>query len=287
MALTPKAPLLDSAGSNEQLWRALLTGDDPSFARHRRRHKRIPGRPRCKTCLVPLAGPAARVMRLLRGTGPSRKNPNFCNVCELFAATHPGGAEIEVSLLFADVRGSTTIAEGMEATEFSRLMNSFYDASNRVLIDSDALIDKLVGDEVIGLYLPLVGPENPRRAILAARDLLRATGHDEPDGPWLPVGAGVHTGTAFVGAVGTSETVTDFTALGDAVNVAARLSAAAAAGEVLISDEAYEASALDLGDLEHRRLELKGRAVPVGVRVLAVGAASPRETQPAGAASFD
>lgn len=165
----------------------------------------------------------------------------------------------------------------MEAAEFSRLMNSFYDASNRVLIESDALIDKLVGDEVIGLYLPLVGPDNPRRAILAARDLLRATGHEEPDGPWLPVGAGVHTGTAFVGAVGSSDTVTAFTALGDAVNVAARLSGAAASGEVLISEEAYAASALDLGDLERRELALKGRALSVGVRVLTVAPQAGRE----------
>jgi adenylate cyclase len=263
------SPPMDQA-SNEQIWRALLTGEDPWFFRHRRRYKRIPGRPRCKTCLVPLGGPAARVLRLVRGIGPSRMNPRFCNLCELFAATHPGGAEIELSLLFADVRGSTTIAEGMEPGEFGRLMNSFYDASNRVLIDSDALIDKLVGDEVIGLYLPVLGPEHPRKAVLAARDLLRATGHAAPDGPWLPVGAGVHTGTAYVGAVGSSNTVTDFTALGDAVNITARLAAAAAAGEVLISDEAYAASGLDLSDLERRQLELKGRTIPVGVRILRV-----------------
>jgi adenylate cyclase len=88
------------------------------------------------------------------------------------------------------------------------------------------------------------------------------------------VGAGVHTGTAYVGAVGSQE-VADFTALGDAVNVTARLSSAAAAGEILISEEAYAASGLDLGELETRRLELKGRGVPVDVRVLRVDAAVP------------
>jgi adenylate cyclase len=278
---------VEAQASNEEFWRALLTGEDPWFTKHRRRYKRIPGQPRCKTCLFPLGGPAARVLSLVLGTGPSRKNPRFCNLCERFAERHRGGVEIELSFLFADVRGSTTIAEGMETGEFSRLMNRFYDASNRVLIDSDALIDKLVGDEVIGLYLPVIGPEHPRKAILAARDLLLATGHGEAKAPWLPVGAGVHTGMAYVGAVGSPDTVTDFTALGDAVNVAARLSAAAAAGEVLISEAAYAASGLDLGELERRRLELKGRAVPVGVRVLRVAAESQPDAAPekAGAAS--
>ena len=252
---------------NEEFWRALLTGDELYHKRHK--HRRFPGTPRCRMCLVPLGGPFARVVRLLTGLEPSTKNPNFCNMCETYARTHPGGAEVELTLLFADVRGSTALAEQMSPGEFSRLMNRFYDAANRVLIDSDALIDKLVGDEVIGLYLPVV-EEAPRKAIEAARDLLSATGHGEPDGPWISVGAGVHTGTAYMGAVGSGDTVSDFTALGDAVNVTSRLSSVARGGEILITDDAYAASALDLGDLERRELELKGRAAPLGVRVLRV-----------------
>jgi adenylate cyclase len=137
--------------ANDELWRAYLTGDDASFIGQRRRYKRLPGKPRCKACLVPLGGAGGRAMRLLKGVEASRKSPNFCNFCDQFARTRPGSAEIELSLLFADVRGSTAIAEGMGATEFGRLMNRFYDAANRVLIDSDAMVDKLVGDEVIGL----------------------------------------------------------------------------------------------------------------------------------------
>jgi adenylate cyclase len=206
---------------HEELWRALLTGDEMYHRRHK--HRRLPGSPRCKTCLVPLGGPFARVVRLLTGLEPSAKNPNFCNLCETFVRTHPGGAEVELTLLFADIRGSTALAEGMRPSDFGRLMNRFYDSANRVLIDSDALVDKLVGDEVIGLYLPLLD-DGAKRAILAARDLLAATGHGDRGGPWVPVGAGVHTGVAYVGAVGSQETVSDFTALGDAVNVTARLS---------------------------------------------------------------
>ena len=286
-ALDVRAPVFDHGAmselaANEELWRQLLTGEGSTFERHRRRHKRIPGSPRCKTCLVPLSGPAARVLRLFTGLAPSGMNPNYCNQCETFVRSHPGGAEIEISLLFADVRGSTALAEQMSAAEFSRVLNRFYDAANRVLIDSDALVDKLVGDEVIGLYLPVLGPEHPRKAALAARDLLQATGHGDPGGPWVPVGAGVHTGTAYVGAVGSQATVSDFTALGDAVNVTARLSSAAAAGEVLISDAAYEAVRADLGGLEARELAVKGRDAPIGVRVLRV---APPEPAAAGAAA--
>ncbi len=189
-----------------------------------------------------------------------------------FCQKHPGGAEVEISMLFVDARGSTNLAERMRAAEFSRLMNRFYKAATQVLIETDAFIDKLVGDEVMGLYLPVfTGPNHARAAVQAAQELLRATGHGNKQGPWLPVGVGVHTGTAFVGTVkGAQDTVSDVTALGDNVNMTARLASKAGAGEALISDAACAAAGLDLGDLEHRRLELKGKSEPVSVRVLKV-----------------
>jgi len=256
--------------SHEELWRGMLLGETSPIRHDRNQYRRIPGNPRCKTCLIPFGGPAAPLVRLIIKRRPSEMNPNYCNLCETFIRTHPGGAEVELTLLFADVRGSTGLAERMTAMEFTKLLNRFYHSANRVLIDSDGLVDKLVGDEVIGLYLPFLGQEHPRKAVLAARDLLVATGHEDPNGPWVPVGAGVHTGMAYVGAVGSQETVTDFTALGDAVNTTARLSAVAAAGEVLVSDEAYAQSGLAFGDLERRELELRGRTKPLGVRVLRV-----------------
>jgi len=166
------------------------------------------------------------------------------------------------------VRGSTGVAETMSPLEFSALMNRFYGAATRVLIQTDAVIDKLVGDEVIGLYLPFIKEGPARRAIEAAQELLVATGHADATGPWLPVGIGVHTGVAFVGIVGSAETVTDFTALGDAVNVTARLASNAAGGESLVSEAALTAAGISADGLERRRLELKGRHEPIGVRVL-------------------
>ena len=168
------------------------------------------------------------------------------------------------------VRGSTQLAETMSAAEYSQVMNRFYDAATKVLVRTDAFIDKLVGDEVIGLYIPgYAGRRHARKALLAAQRLGRAMGYGTPDGPWLPIGIGVHTGVAYVGTVqGTEGVVTDFTALGDNVNITARLVDKAEPGEALISDAAYAAAGLTLDHLEQRQLDLKGKAEPVGVRVL-------------------
>jgi adenylate cyclase len=149
----------------------------------------------------------------------------------------------------------------MPTWDFTRLMNRFYKVSKEVLIEADAIIEKFVGDAVVGLFIPLMtGPEHAKRAIEAAEALLRATGHGSGDDPWVPLGAGVHTGTAFVGMVGTKGS-SDFTALGDPVNIAAHLAAQAAIGEVLVTREAAEAADLSDRGLERRHLSLKGYAV--------------------------
>ncbi|HUF89249.1 MAG TPA: adenylate/guanylate cyclase domain-containing protein [Gemmatimonadota bacterium] len=194
-----------------------------------------------------------------------------------FAQRCPGGAEIELSMLFVDVRGSTRLAEGMTATEFGGLMNRFYKMATDVLIESDAVIDKLVGDAVIGFYLPLfTGPNHARPAVLAARRLLEVSGHGADEGPWIEIGVGVHAGTAFVGTVGGADgTVSDITALGDNVNVGARLASMARPGEILVSEAALAAGGFDLRGLELRRLELKGKSEPIEVRVIRTAASMP------------
>jgi len=222
-------------------------------------------------CNAPFKGLGGILMRMM-GRDQSRYNPRFCEPCERFE--HPGGAEVVLTMLFADVRGSTTLAEQMSALEFSQLMNRFYTVATDVLVKTDAMVDRLIGDEVIGLYIPgMAGPEHPRRAIQAAQSLLQLTGHRDRQGPWLPVGVGVHTGLAFVGVVGGTEgNPTDFTALGDNVNITARLASKAGPGEILISDAAYAAAGMTRADLERRELELKGKSEPTGVRVLRVSA---------------
>lgn len=252
----------------EEQWYQMLTEGEPVPRRLYHLHGLLPSDPRCKMCASPFKGWGGFIMHLL-GRDQSRYNPRFCEKCKVFE--HPGGAEVVLTMLFADVRGSTTLAEQMNARQFSDLINRFYKVATHVLIRTDALVDRLIGDEAIGLFLPgFAGPEHPRRAIEAAQELLRLTGHRDPHGPWLPVGVGVHTGPAFVGVVGGDESPADFTALGDHVNIAARLASQAGAGEILISEAAYSASGLELENLAHRQLDLKGKSESIRVHILGV-----------------
>jgi len=254
--------------SPEEEWYKMLTEGEPVPRRLYHLHGLLPSDPRCKLCGSPFKGWGGSIMHLL-GRDQSRYNPHFCVKCQVWE--HPGGAEVTLTMLFADVRGSTTLAEKMSAREFSQLINRFYKVATHVLIQTDAMVDRLMGDEAIGLYIPgFAGPEHPRKAIEAAQELLRLTGHRDAKGPWLPIGIGIHTGPAFVGVVGDEKSTADFTALGDNVNITARLASSAGAGEILISDVSYSASSLNLGNLSHRQMELKGKNTPVGVHVLRI-----------------
>jgi adenylate cyclase len=266
----------------EQEWHDFLSGTHPHL-QDKSPLRFIPSNPRCKLCSAPFGGPGGRLLRRY-GFSPWDKQPKICGRCfdglQLHAKMCPSssedggvsGAEVEVSMLFADVRGSSKLARQMPVWDFTRLMNRFYKVSSEVLIDADAIIEKFVGDEVVGLFLPfLTGREHARRAVEAADELLRATGHNSADGPWVPLGAGVHTGTAFVGIVG-SHGASDFTALGDPVNIAAHLASQAAIGEILVTDEAAAAAAIPREGLERRHVSLKGH--PVDALVLAMSGSS-------------
>lgn len=150
--------------------------------------------------------------------------------------------------------------------EFTRLMSRFYDTAVSVLVDFDAFVDKFVGDEIIGIFVPaMAGPDHAERAVTAAQLLLRRAGY--PDQPWIPIGAGVNTGLAYVGSIGSANN-TELTAMGDVVNTTARLATEAAAGELLVSDAAAREARLAVEGLERRSLVLKGKSEPTSVVVL-------------------
>ena len=256
---------------NEAFWRDYLTRGHGLERRARALFKHIPAEPRCRLCAAPFGGMGAPVMRLI-GKRPSESNPNMCSSCFGFIARHRGGAEIEVTMLFADIRGSTTLAEGMSSAAYHGLLNRFYAAASNVVFEYDGTVDKFVGDEIVAMFFPLLtGDRHAARGIEAARALLRAVGHGEPGGPWVPVGAGVHTGPSWFGAVGEGTHV-ELTAVGDGVNIAARLAAAAAPGEVLVTTGAAEAAGLD-PSLERRQLALKGKQDVTEVVSIRVGEA--------------
>lgn len=258
---------------NEEFWRKFIVEGDPRELAMRRVFGAIPHGPRCNLCLAPFGGVGAPVMRMI-GKPPSRQNPRVCASCFTFMMQQRGGAEVTAAFMFADVRGSTTLAEKMSPAEFRALMDRFYDVASNAIFERDGILDKFVGDEAIGFWGRGIGGERyVAKAVEAARALLLATGHGEPGGPWLPVGVGVHHGPAWIGAVGEGSHQV-MTALGDAVNVTARLVAAAAAGEIVVSTDALAAAGLDPA-LERRQLDVKGKHAPIEVVTLTVGASAP------------
>jgi adenylate cyclase len=247
--------------------RAVLTGENPGFARHRRRFHRVPSSSRCKICEAPFDGAGGVVFRQF-GYGRFPGNPALCSKCVVQLRKQGlSGVEIPVSLLFSDVRGSTGMGERMLPTEFYAFLHRFYRLASDVIAGHDGIVDKIVGDEVIGLFFGgISGPHHTAAALEAALDLAEhaARPNASPSGP-IPIGTAVHTGIAFVGATGPEGTVEDFTALGDPVNATARLASAAAAGEVLVSLDAARAAGVELEGRERRSLLVRGRDEPIDV----------------------
>src|SRR5215213_10161538 len=240
----------------QQRWDTVLTDGHASLVRARRVFRYLPSAPRCKVCNNPFGGPVGRVLAAA-GYSPSRKNPNLCSRCCDSLPT--GGAEVDVAVLFADIRGSTALGQRGAATDFAALLNRFYIAATQTLLRHDAVIDKLIGDEVMAFFVRgISGPQYRRRAALAGMELLKAVGYGSEEGPWLELGVAVNAGVAFVGNVGGS--VVDFTALGDPVNVSARMQQHAAGGELLVASGVADELMVKA---PRRALNLRGHEQPV------------------------
>ena len=271
MSEGPGQPKLSPLGLplDEDL-KLVLTGEHPVMTKMRDRMKHVPSNPRCKMCWAPFGGVGGAVLRHF-GFGRFAGNPSICRFCITnFQESGVTGAEIPVTLLFADVRGSTGIGERLSPREFHAFLHRFYTLAVDAVMEHEGLFDKFVGDEVVALFFGgVTGPRHAAAAIAAAEQLLERCARPDatPMGP-IPVGAGVHTGEAYVGTSGpVGGDVDDFTALGDVVNTAARLASAAGAGELLVSVAAAEA-ADRASDAERRQLEIRGRQEGLEVIVL-------------------
>lgn len=263
----------------DEVWYWYLTGEDRQALSkkyqliekfQRGLLRMLPGTPRCFDCKVPLSGLGSLAVKPL-GVRQSSFSPRLCNRCETYVRKHEAGAEVELSLLFADVRGSTGLAETHTPTKYRELIQRFYKVTTDELIGHNAMVNRLMGDQVIGLFVPrFAGNEHAKVAVQTALDILRATGHQDPSGPWIPVGVGVHTGLVYVGAVGTKEGVNEIAVLGNAANLAARLSSSAALGEVIVTEKTATDAELPKEAGERRELDLKGMSEPVPVRILKV-----------------
>ncbi len=232
--------------------------------RLRRINRLLPHDPRCKFCNVPFEGAGALFARTLLGKERSPLNPRFCNMCDEASRRFPGGAEVQMTMLFADIRGSTALSEKMRPAEYGRLIQRFYAASTKLIIASDGLVEKLAGDEVVAFWgAGFAGQDYVKKTIHVAQHLSRVLADQG-----IPAGIGIHFGIAYFGAMGTPEGLCDISAKGDAVNTAARLASQAAAGEIIASEPIMGKAGIDASGLESRRLQLKGLSEPVPVRVL-------------------
>jgi adenylate cyclase len=255
----------DRIRNPDDVWKDWFSTDAFSVdKRLRRLFHRLPHDPRCKFCNAPFEGAGGLIVRALYGKQRSALNPRYCNMCEEASRLFPGGNEVNMAMLFADVRGSTALSETMTPTQFSQMINRFYTGATKLITDEDGLVDNLAGDGLAAFWgAGFAGPGFVRRTVKTAQKLVGLMARQD-----IPVGAGVHSGVAFFGAVGGRDGLTNITALGDEVNLCARLASQAAAGEILVSEQALQEAGIDCAPLEARSPELKGISAPVPVRVL-------------------
>ena len=222
--------------------------------------RQLPTSPRCGVCGAPFGGVGGRLAGPL-GYRPSRKNPQVCSVCVEYSP--PGGTTMYAGVLFADLRSFTARFEGRDPHEAATVLRRFYRAAEDVLFP-EAVIDKLIGDEVMALYLPDLTKRFTREEVAPlmldhARELLRAVGYGSGEEPFVTMGIGLDAGEAFVGNIG-QRALYDFTAVGDVVNTASRLQGQAAGGEIVLSDRV--ANGLSDRPGERVALTLKGKSEP-------------------------
>jgi adenylate cyclase len=257
-------------------WHAILTGDmrlAPISRLGRAVFRHLPSEPRCKWCYAPYGAPFGPLLARI-GYGRWAKNPSLCGKCLHYMEAYQGGAEVELAVMFADLRGSTEIAASMSAAEYRQLLNTYYGIAGAAVQGPGGIVDKYLGDGVLALFLVGYCDADPASTAVEA-GLRILEGAAEHGG--LPVGVGVHHGTAYVGIVGRAGQPTDFTALGDAVNVAERISSSTAAGEELVSDALAAQLPAPPAGAVHRELTLKGVAEPVAAWSLRT---APAEAEP-------
>jgi adenylate cyclase len=252
----------------DEFWRHLLNGklDEermPALMRSVFRH--LPSEPRCKWCYAPYGAPFGAVTSRI-GYGRWEKNPTLCARCMHYMEEKQGGAEVDLAVMFADLRGSTEIAAGMKPGEYTRLLNTYYGIAAGAVQGRGGIVDKYLGDGVLALFLRGLSDDPARAAVEAGRHILEEVA-DHRDLPAalrpLPVGVGIHYGEAYVGIVGQAGQPTNFTALGDAVNVTERISSSAGPGELLLSDALVDQLGGSVPGAQERELTLKGVAEPV------------------------
>jgi adenylate cyclase len=216
---------------------------------------------------IPIRGILSLPLRLA-GLRISRMNPNLCTLCETKFRSVKKAQQVTVpaTVLFADVRGYTSLSEAAEAGAVTAMLGEFYDHCSAAVWERDGIVNKLIGDAVFAIYnFPIRRSDHAKQAVLSGIDLQRRCramkalqgGRDLPVG----VGVGIHTVDVAIGEIGTS--IKDFTAIGEVVNLASRLQGDSRPGEVLVTERVYREVEREYPSAERRTCTLKGIARPV------------------------
>ena len=231
----------------------------------------------CKGCWqqmhvpVPLHGMASLPFRAF-GIRPSRMNPNTCTICELMFTKVMKARKITIdaTILFADLRGYTSLSQSHSQDAISGLLDAFYDDCAGAIWERDGLLNKTIGDAVMAVFnFPIRHDDHARQGVLAARaiqkswnarrkTLIETLGLAEAE---LGVGIGLHCGELSFGEFGRSHR--DLTAIGSVVNLASRAQSAAAAGEILVTEAIHRRVPAEMAGAQPRAFQLKGFDEPI------------------------
>jgi len=209
----------------------------------------------CAVCGIPLVGLAAVFLRW-RGIRRSTRNPNCCTQC---GAHLEEGRLVEMTVVFADLSSFTEMTGRLGATATYSVVDEFLRLASTTLMSHGAFIDKYIGDAVMAFFnVPIKRADHAAAAVAAAAKLQELLpGLSERLGVPLLASIGIASGFARVGRLG-SDDIKDYTAIGDAVNQAARLQAQARATEIVVSQDVYQEVASAYPGVPPESLALKG-----------------------------
>jgi adenylate cyclase len=183
---------------------------------------------------------------------------------------HLGGENQTVTILFADIRGFTRMSEKMEPMEVVELLNEYFSEMTDLVFENGGTLDKYLGDGLMAVFgAPLAKPDDSLRAVKTAIEMQRALARLNRD--WeamgqrsLKIGLGVNTGPVTAGNIGSARRM-DYTVIGDAVNLASRLCANAAGGQILISESTHCTLQGRLPAKKLDPIKVKGKEAPIEI----------------------
>jgi adenylate cyclase len=194
-----------------------------------------------------------------------------------------GGEARIATVLFADIRGFTSMSENMVAADVLQMLNEYFEVMVEIAFKHEGTVDKFVGDEIMVLWgAPVIHADDPARAVRAALDMQAALVEfnrtRESEGlPPIQIGIGINTGELVAGYIGSTRTMS-YSVIGDSVNTAARLCSAAKAGQVILAETTYEHVRDDFELVALEPIKAKGKSKPLPI-YNATGAKRPRDSE--------